>query len=121
MTNSAEGVDRGRVWRRTLSHSLRLDNVRYFATSALVSPQCRLGQNPGPKPATAYSHCLPAALGGESTLKASVRLIEVKSNPDCSSPSVECLLHGLKIALAARSLGEHAKPLTQRVGASEAH
>ena len=36
-----------------------------LATSALVSPQCRLGQNPGPKPATAYSHCLPAALGGE--------------------------------------------------------
>src|SRR5271165_7553252 len=118
MTNSAEGVDRGRVWRRTLSHSLRLDNVRYFGSGQPSVPV-------RPESWSKAGDCL------QSLSTCSVRRrIDAQSERPADRgqiqsrlllPSVECLLHGLKIALAARSLGEHAKPLTQRVGASEAH
>jgi len=62
-----------------------------------------------------------AALGVELTLNASVRLIEVKSNPDCSSRRLldPCVARKLRSLLGA--LASTPKPITQRAGASEAH
>src|SRR5271157_2299914 len=118
MTNSAEGVDRGESVAKDVITLFKVGQCRYFGSGQPSVPV-------RPESWSKAGDCL------QSLSTCSVRRrIDAQSERPADRgqiqsrlllPSVEGLLHGLKIALAARSLGEHAKPLTQRVGASEAH